>query len=191
MAYRVKSAGHGKARCRIMTPVECIGRLVALIPPPRYPLTRFHGVLAPRAKLRPRIVPRLPTSAPCATPPATASSPPPPPPQRDTGPVIPRLPPVGAHALALAVPGAEVPAPNVVSVTHLARIAGGLLYAATSRVPWALLLRRCFEVDVLRCARCGGRVRVRAVVTNHAVAGEILACIAKKRARDPPGGVVA
>jgi hypothetical protein len=30
----------------------------------------------------------------------------------------------------LAVPGAEVSAPNVVSVTHLARVAGGLLYAA-------------------------------------------------------------
>ena len=31
-----------------MTPVECLARLCALIPPPRYPLTRFHGVLAPR-----------------------------------------------------------------------------------------------------------------------------------------------
>jgi len=30
-----------------------------------------------------------------------------------------------------------------------------------------------------------------AVVTNHAVAGEILACIANKRARDPPSTVVA
>src|SRR5215203_1790122 len=45
-----------------MTPVECIARLCALVPPPRYPLTRFHGVLAPRAKLRPRIVPRPPDS---------------------------------------------------------------------------------------------------------------------------------
>jgi hypothetical protein len=56
--------------------------------------------------------------------------------------------PLGAHVLALAaalvVPGVEVPAPNVLSAAHLTRIADGLLYAATSRVPWATLLRRTF-----------------------------------------------
>jgi hypothetical protein len=43
-----------------MTPASFLARLCALIPPPRYALTRFHGVLAPRAKLRPRIGPKLP-----------------------------------------------------------------------------------------------------------------------------------
>ena len=38
-------------------------RLCALIPPPYYPLTRFHGVLAQRAKLRKAIVPRPPAGA--------------------------------------------------------------------------------------------------------------------------------
>lgn len=38
-----------------MTPIESIARLCALVPPPRYPLTRFHG--SRRARLRPRIVP--------------------------------------------------------------------------------------------------------------------------------------
>ena len=38
-------------------------RLAALVPRPRLHLIRFHGVLAPNAKLRPAIVPR-PTLAP-------------------------------------------------------------------------------------------------------------------------------
>jgi hypothetical protein len=63
ISYRVKKSARRTSRCRIMTPVECIARLCALVPPPRYPLTRFHGVLAPRAKLRPRIVPKLPLTA--------------------------------------------------------------------------------------------------------------------------------
>jgi hypothetical protein len=32
-----------------MTPLELLARLAALVPPPRYPLVRYHGVLAPHA----------------------------------------------------------------------------------------------------------------------------------------------
>ena len=39
--------------------VELIGRLVALVPPPRSHQIRFHGVFAPNGKLRSRIVPQL------------------------------------------------------------------------------------------------------------------------------------
>jgi hypothetical protein len=63
ISYRVKMSSRRVSRCRIMTPVECIARLCALVPPPRYPLTRFHRLLAPRAKRRPRVVPKLPESA--------------------------------------------------------------------------------------------------------------------------------
>ena len=111
-------------------------------------------------------------------------------PSRRHEPVVPAAPPVGASALALALaialPDAENPASNVLSADHLARILGGLLYAATSAVPWALLLRRTFDADISTCARCGGRVRVRAVVTDHAVAAKILAAIDAGRARAPP-----
>jgi len=55
LRYRVKAVGRGRAKVRVMTPVEAMARLVALIPPPRYPLTRFYGVLAPRHRLRSRI----------------------------------------------------------------------------------------------------------------------------------------
>jgi hypothetical protein len=51
------------------------------------------------------------------------------------------------------------------SAKHLSRVKGGLLYAATSNVPWATLPARTFEVDVKSCVHCGGRLEVRAVVT--------------------------
>ena len=47
VAYRVKSVSRGRAKHRVMTSNELLARLSALLPPPRYPLTRYHGVLAP------------------------------------------------------------------------------------------------------------------------------------------------
>jgi hypothetical protein len=41
-----------------MTGLEFMARLAAIICPPRYPLTRFAGVLAPRSKWRREIVPK-------------------------------------------------------------------------------------------------------------------------------------
>ena len=75
--------------------------------------------------------------------------------------------------------------PNVLSARHLARIGGGLLFAATSNVPWATLLARTFEVDVKSCARCAGRLEVRAVATDHDIARKILDAI-PTAARAPP-----
>jgi hypothetical protein len=40
-----------------MSPLELMQRLAALVPRPRLHLIRFHGVLAPHAKLRPEIIP--------------------------------------------------------------------------------------------------------------------------------------
>jgi hypothetical protein len=46
-----------------MTPIDFIERLAALVPRPRLHLIRFHGVLAPNAKLRAMVVPQSPGSA--------------------------------------------------------------------------------------------------------------------------------
>ena len=43
-----------------MSPLELMQRLAALVPRPRLHLIRFHGVLAPNAKLRARVVPQGP-----------------------------------------------------------------------------------------------------------------------------------
>ncbi|XXX73291.1 transposase [Sorangium sp. So ce134] len=60
IAYRLKYPTRG-ATHRIMTPVEFIARLAALIPPPRYPLVRYGGVLAPHSKWRSAVIPRVPS----------------------------------------------------------------------------------------------------------------------------------
>ena len=54
IVYRVKKAGRGRVKQRVMTPLECLGRLGAMVPPPRYPLLRLHGVLGPRHAWRAR-----------------------------------------------------------------------------------------------------------------------------------------
>lgn len=41
----------------VMTPMEFMQRLAALNPRPRFNLIRFHGVLAPNARLRSEIIP--------------------------------------------------------------------------------------------------------------------------------------
>ncbi len=44
----------------VMSPLEFMPRLAALVPRPRLHLIRFHGVLAPNAKLRAQVVPQEP-----------------------------------------------------------------------------------------------------------------------------------
>jgi hypothetical protein len=77
-------------------------------------------------------------------------------------------------------------------VKHWTRLLGGLLYAAKPRVDWATLLRRSFDVDVLACARCGGRLRVLGEVTEPPMVRLILESVGMPteapvvaRARDP------
>ena len=185
LAYRVEKAGRRLAKShRVMTPVECLARLCALIPPPRYPLTRFHGVLAPRAKLRRLVVPRPPAPRATCTPRKPGESSSAPEGTRRDVPIFPASPIVSDHTLAR-VDLADVVAPNILSVEHMERIGGGLLHAASSKIPWATLPHRTFDTDITSCARCGGHVRVRAVVTDHETAARILDAIARRRARDP------
>jgi hypothetical protein len=61
------------------------------------------------------------------------------------------------------------------------------------RLDWASLLARVFKIDVLRCDRCGGRMRVLAFITDPDVTRAILTCLglptvapAAKPARDHP-----
>jgi len=101
-------------------------------------------------------------------------------------PLVPVTPVVSAHALSDVTESAVLLGPNVLSVSHMQRLRGGLLYAASSHIPWATLLARTFNVDVTECVRCGGRLRVRAVVTGHDAAQRIHDAVARKNARAPP-----
>jgi hypothetical protein len=75
-------------------------------------------------------------------------------------------------------------APNILSVAHWERLLGGELYAPLSRLDWATLLRRTFDVDVKSCGACGGRMTVRAVVTHPPSIAKLLRAL--RRPRAPP-----
>ena len=57
VVLQLKSAYKDITTPVVMSPLEFMQRLAALVPRPRLHLIRFHGVLAPNAKLRAAIVP--------------------------------------------------------------------------------------------------------------------------------------
>jgi len=59
--------------------------------------------------------------------------------------------------------------------------------AARSRYwRWAALMRRAFDLDVLRCPRCAGRMELIATIDDPAVIHRIRAHLALPGARDDP-----
>jgi hypothetical protein len=57
IAWRLKQPGGRGETHRIMEPMEFMARLAALVPPPRHPLVRYHGVFAPNSPWRAAVVP--------------------------------------------------------------------------------------------------------------------------------------
>ena len=57
LVYRMKRKAASGADELVLQPLELLRKLVALVPPPRVHLTRFHGVFAPNAGARHRVVP--------------------------------------------------------------------------------------------------------------------------------------
>ena len=57
VVLQLKSPYHDGTTHIVMSPLGLMQRLAALVPRPRLHLIRFHGVLAPNAKLRPEIIP--------------------------------------------------------------------------------------------------------------------------------------
>jgi Putative transposase len=230
VAYRLKYVSRGRGKHRIMAGMEFMARLAALVCPPRYPLLRYAGVLAPRSAWRKDVVPKPREHRPACNGAAGETSgvkrhaePKP----GDASPRRPERPKEGARpalstdggaavmrptamqlppdvplmqhtpdvldVVARARPGDVIAlTPNVLSVKHWDRLFGGVLYAATPRVDWSALLRRSFQVDVMECAKCGGRLRVLAVITEREPVRRILGHLGLPpdapplaRARDP------
>ena len=57
LSFRLKTPWSDGTTHLVLSPMELIEKLAALVPPPRVNLVRYHGVLAPNAKDRARIVP--------------------------------------------------------------------------------------------------------------------------------------
>jgi len=141
----------------------------AILPPPRFPLIRFHGVLAPRSSWRRAVVPQPREAKTCTVPKA-------PKPNAGSGKspagggaqASDRRAPPPSRAATTAVLGALAPillSPSILAVDW-DRLLGGLLYAASPRLPWSQLLLRTFAEDVEQCPTCHGRLRLIASTTE-------------------------
>jgi hypothetical protein len=59
LVYRLKRRWRDGTTHVVFEPGDLVARLAALVPPRRFHLLRYHGVLAPMAAWRPRIVPQI------------------------------------------------------------------------------------------------------------------------------------
>jgi hypothetical protein len=203
-----------------MMPVELMARLAILVPPPYFPLVRYHGVFAARSSWRRLVTPKPPdglarpkksTSCRDAETDAKVAAPPPrsPPPASSTP--SPGAPPTyrsetpakAPPSPALASPSSASPAhvvpvafddPTLITAKHWNRILDGELFARSSRVDWAVLLKRTFGFNALRCPKCDTKMRVIATITEPTTVNKILSHLGMRteplpraRARDPTG----
>ena len=60
LSFALKTPWSDGTRPLLLSPMELLEKLAALVPPPRFHLLRYHGVLAPRARDRDLIVPAKP-----------------------------------------------------------------------------------------------------------------------------------
>jgi hypothetical protein len=201
IAYLLKVPRKGRTH-RFMAPMEFMARLAALIPRPKIPLVRYHGVFAARSSWRPLVTPKPPAHAakpkPCpaaaaaaATATSTAASPAP----ATESPVAasPATESLAVAASAAAAPApmiavatrgltvAAVPAgpvvtvePTMIAVAHWGRMEEGARFAWSRRLEWAVMMKRTFGFAVLRCPRCSRQMRVIATITEPPVVRQIL-----------------
>jgi hypothetical protein len=165
----------------VFEPVELVERLAALIPPPRVNMVRYHGVLAPAARDRAAIVPQVPQ-----------------PEGAGTGGVC-------RHGDASGEPARPRAAPTSVATSRGGGIGDAECGPERGRtppapevrfdpadrrrrwIPWAELMRRVFEIDVLECPQCGAALRILAAIHPPETTTAILECLGLP-ARPPPLG---
>jgi hypothetical protein len=195
LAYRLKTPWRDGTTHVVMERRELLERLAPLIPPPRTHQVRYHGILAPGASGRDRVVPGRDVKEP--VPHATNDAPWPlaaHPTTRIDGPNdgLDARPAHGADIVPLPTsavlrPGSIDTGP--VSTDARARLPAFVAPAAPPpcRTAWADLLQRVFEVDALRCPACGGRMQILSAITEPDVARRILECL-DMPSRAPPLG---
>jgi hypothetical protein len=182
LAYRLKTPWRDGTTHVVMERKELLERLAPLIPPPRAHQVRYHGVLAPCASGRDRIVPSQDAKepflhavkddpSPLAAHPTTWID------GANKG-LDDRL----GHGAENVLPVAsEVPRngsvdPSPVSPDTRARLQAIVAHVEPPprRMAWADLLQRVFEVVALCCPACGCRMRILSAITEPDVARRIL-----------------
>ena len=158
LLYRFKRPWRDGTTHILMDPLELLEKLSALVPAPRAHLTRYAGILAPAAKWRALVVPD---------------------------------PPIDSASMTDTVGLTEAPA----SAADSAAVSTGVPLGTASLQPpphrhgrnytWSELMRRVFEIDVLECPRCRGRMRILAAIHHPDATRKILECLGLP-SRAPP-----
>jgi hypothetical protein len=187
LAYRLKTRWRDGTTHVVMERHELLERLAPLIPPPRTHQVRYHGVLAPCASGRGRVVPnRTERIEACSRAgPRTAI-------ETDLGTQTTPMVDVERDARFTRA-SSGLTSDSVAADRNPARwralperrSVGGPKPILPRRLRWAELLKRVFEVDALCCPQCGGRMRVLSAITDLTVAARILRCLALP-SRAPP-----
>ncbi|MEJ2245969.1 MAG: transposase [Acidobacteriota bacterium] len=147
--YRLRHRWRDGTSHVIFDPLDLIGKLAALVSPPRFNLVRYHGVLAPSARWRPRIVPAVLADE---------------------------------HTL-LSCPDCPVKKEEKNSKGKNGQNSN---VGHPRNYSWSELMKRVFGLDVLKCDRCGGRMRILCAINPPDAIKKILECLGLP-SRPPPG----
>jgi hypothetical protein len=184
LLYQLKHRGRDGTTHVVFEAQELVEKLAALIPPPRFHLVRYHGILGPCASARDRVVPGAGRAQePIRPPPGNSSLDPPAAPRAKTE--------AREHARGAAADRSSPSSREGNRATRTASRPEDPLPASDGsavrprRLAWADLLRRVFAVDVLECPRCGGRMRLLAAIQPPDATEAILDCLALP-SRAPP-----
>ena len=204
LSYRLKTRWRDGTTHILMERHELLERLAPLIPPPRAHQVRYHGILAPCASGRDRVVPGARRAVSTVSEDEDGN--------RRTACPTRGTPTRRTHEVEEveieASPHAglqqKIATTHEVSIAHCDRVSRApraapssqgsaptpplrphrVLFSRARRLPWADLLKRVFGVNALRC-QCGNSMRVLAAITDLAVARRVLTCMALP-ARAPP-----
>ena len=163
VAWRRSVPGGRGETHRIMEPMEFMARLAALVPPPRRPLLRYHGVFAPHSPWRSVVVPSQ-SMVPRACEGTAAEA------AETTSATRERDAAAGANDDVWVAEGGERDEKPVGA-------------KSSGRIDWATLMHRVWGWDVLACPRCDGRMRFIAVIKERDVIERILTHVGLSAAR--------
>ena len=165
VAYSLKKTWRDGSTHVVLEPHVLIERLLALVPRPRRHLVTYHGVLAPGASLRSRIVSRVADDDDCEETVEAAAN-------------------AEAAQVVVAADTEGVGQPQRSRVPHRP---GRKSNAGQRYYTWAELLRRVFRVEIFSCPNCGGVRRLLAAIQDPNSIERVLRAIgARCRARGLP-----
>ncbi len=186
--YEMKRQFSDGRRLLRFTPREFLLRLCALVPPPSFHMVRYAGIFSAHASGPPRAC----TGRGMHDAPRDVLSPP----DRAAGlsgsassnrRALRRQAALGRRRRAFREYKAVDSLPPRAPTMHDAAAEGPEDAGRARRLEWAKLLKRVFAIDVLRCARCEGPMRLIAFVDDERIARKILEHLGLP-ARAPPRG---